>query len=270
MTIVVITTIFVYGCNKPEEHKDIKSEENIELSKVDNISKAKEDNFLKEKEVLEKNETEELPINESKTIVIDPGHSSVGNSEKEPMAPNSTQTKPKDVLGATGVSSKIPEYVTTVSIGNLLKEELTALGYNIVMTKTEIDESISNIERATIGNENNADLVVRIHADSSESQSAQGASVLVPPVNEYTSDISEISKSYGEKIISTYTNELDIKNRGVIYRDDMTGFNWSEVPVVILEMGFLSNLQDDSFLSNTENHSKIAKAIAKGILECFN
>jgi len=75
--------------------------------------------------------------------------------------------------------------------------------------------------------------------------------------------------NYGKKIIDTYTNELNIKNRGCIYRDDMTGFNWSKVPVVILEMGFLSNKEDDEFISNVNNHSNIAKSIANGIDKCF-
>ena len=60
-----------------------------------------------------------------------------------------------------------------------------------------------------------------------------------------------------------------MKNRGVIERNDLTGFNWSKVPVVLVEMGFLSNKEDDMFVSNDENHPKIAKAIANGIYKCF-
>lgn len=56
-----------------------------------------------------------------------------------------------------------------------------------------------------------------------------------------------------------------MKNRGVIERSDMTGFNWSTVPVVLIEMEFLSNPQEDKNLSSEEYQDKIAKAIAKGI-----
>lgn len=204
-----------------------------------------------------------------KTIVIDPGHSSVGNFEKEPIAPNSSKTKYKDVLGATGIYTNIPEHKTTVDIGLVLKDKLIDMGYNVVMTKSEVNKSISNIERAQIGNDNNADLVIRIHADSSNDNSVKGASILIPSKNEYTNDISDISMDYGKKIIDTYTEKLNLKNRGCIYRDDMTGFNWSKVPVIILEMGFLSNKEEDEFISNKDNHDNIADAIAIGINKCF-
>lgn len=50
----------------------------------------------------------------------------------------------------------------------------------------------------------------------------------------------------------------------------MTGFNWSDVPVVLIEMGFLSNKEDDNFISDVSNHEKIANAIANGIDNCFS
>lgn len=262
--------LFIGGCSKKEVASVIKDKNIVikEENKPEQENKSKEEKKESREDSVEQ-ENLEKDIMEVKTIVIDPGHSSVGNSKKEPMSPNSTKTKPKDVLGATGYYTKVPEHKTTVSIGLLLKEELESKGYNVVMTKTEVSESLSNIDRATIANENNADLVVRIHADSSENHSVKGASALIPVKNQYTSNIYEASKNYGEEIINTYTQELNIKDRGIIPRDDMTGFNWSKVPVVILEMGFLSNKEEDNFISNTKNHEKIAKAIANGVYKCF-
>lgn len=205
-----------------------------------------------------------------KTIVIDPGHSSIGNMEQEPISPDSTKTKAKDVLGATGNYTGVPENQTTVAISTLLKDKLEKMGYNVILTKDEVSKSLSNIDRAKIGNENNADLVIRIHADSANSSRARGASALVPAANEYTKGIHDISKRYGSTIINTYTNELNLHSRGVIERYDMTGFNWSKVPVIILEMGFLSNENEDKFISNPQNHDKIAMAIANGVNNCFN
>lgn len=277
--IVIILTIcsifLLLGCNKK---LDENTQENITID-IHNgvVSKTdEEDNSYNDKNIVNEKEenniekdTKRLENENRKIIVIDPGHSSVGNPEKEPISPNSSKTKAKDVLGGTGNYTNIPEHKTTVNIGLLLKDELIDRGYNVVMTKSEVDESLSNIERAEIGNENNADLVIRIHADSSNDTNVKGASILVPSKNEYTKNISDISMNYGKKIIDTYTNELNIKNRGCIYRDDMTGFNWSKVPVVILEMGFLSNKEDDEFISNVNNHSNIAKSIANGIDKCF-
>ena len=236
----------------------------------------KETSKIEKKTTDEKNNSSEKEENKSNnndnskiTIVIDPGHSSTGNSGNEPVSPNSSTTKLKDGLGATGEFTNIPEHKTNMSVALLLKENLISRGYNVVLTKESVSESKSNIERAEVGNKNNANLVVRIHADSCEDKSVNGASIHVPAKNEYTSSFYDVSKSYGTKIINTYTKEVNIKNRGVIERNDLTGFNWSKVPVVLVEMGYLSNKEDDNFVSNTKNHPKIAKAIADGINKCF-
>ena len=50
----------------------------------------------------------------------------------------------------------------------------------------------------------------------------------------------------------------------------MTGFNWSTVPVVLIEMGFLSNEQEDKNLSSEEYQERIAKAITKGVILLLN
>lgn len=237
-------------------------------SKNDNIEKEKSDIKLEDNK--EEKEQEKVDNkNNQITIVIDPGHSSTGTPGNEPVSPNSSITKLKDGLGATGKYSNIEEHKTNMSVALLLKKELESKGYNVILTKESVEQSKSNIERAQVGNKNNANLVVRIHADACEDSSVKGASIHVPANNNFTSSFYEISKSYGSKIINTYAQEVNMKNRGVIERNDLTGFNWSKVPVVLVEMGFLSNKEDDMFVSNDENHPKIAKAIANGIYKCF-
>ena len=272
----IITSILVMvtGCvtinlgssNEKETSKveDVQSSEKNDSNKTqttDEDESSNEENSNKDKDSNEENS--------NITIVIDPGHSSTGTSGNEPVSPNSSTTKLKDGLGATGSYTNIPEHKTNMSVALLVKKELTSKGYNVILTKQDVAESKSNIERADVGNKNNADLVVRIHADSAENSSISGASMHVPANNEYTSSFYKISKSYGTTILNTYVDEIGIKNRGVIERNDLTGFNWSKVPVVLIEMGFLSNKEDDNFVSNTANHPKIAKAISDGIDKCF-
>lgn len=272
----IITSILVMvtGCvtinlgssNEKETSKveDVQSSEKNDSNKKQTTNKDESSN--------EENSNKDNDSNEENsniTIVIDPGHSSTGTSGNEPVSPNSSTTKLKDGLGATGSYTNIPEHKTNMSVALLVKKELTSKGYNVILTKQDVAESKSNIERAEVGNKNNADLVVRIHADSAENSSISGASMHVPANNEYTSSFYKISKSYGTTILNTYVDEIGIKNRGVIERNDLTGFNWSKVPVVLIEMGFLSNKEDDNFVSNTANHPKIAKAISDGIDKCF-
>lgn len=204
------------------------------------------------------------------TIVIDPGHSSKSSNEKECVSPDSKEKKLKDTSGATGVSSGIPEYTITHKISIKLKNLLEKEGYNVILTKDNINEQRSNIERANIGNKANANLLIRIHCDGVDSPSAKGASILVPEVKGYiTENIAKKSYSYGEKILNSYTKTTGIYNRGVVKRDDLTGFNWSKVPVVLLELGFISNPKEDSYLSNDKNYNQICEGIAQGINNCF-
>ena len=133
------------------------------------------------------------------------------------------------------------------------------------MTKTTPQESPGNIERAEIGNKNNADLVIRVHADSSESSNSSGASMLVPAPIGNAKDISETSRKYGQVVLESLIHEVGMKNRGIVERTDLTGFNWSKVPVILVETGFLSNPQEDKLLNSEEYQNKIAKGLFNGI-----
>ena len=57
------------------------------------------------------------------------------------------------------------------------------------------------------------------------------------------------------------------RNRGVSIVDNMTGLNWSQVPVTIVEMGFLSNPGEDRLLSSEDYQNKIFQGIVNGIGE---
>ena len=114
--------------------------------------------------------------------------------------------KAKDVSGAFSTNSGYGEYLLNQQIGDLLKADLEKRGFTVIMTKTDINQSMGNIARAEVGNNANADLVVRIHADSYDNSSAKGASMLVPAANnENTSAIAQVSSKYGQIILNSYT-----------------------------------------------------------------
>lgn len=278
--IIIYFSLFITGCesNKPSLTLDKKA---IENSNEVQSNKSKEESIKKEStkstELQDSNKDismdKDKAINKSvnnKTIVIDPGHASKANLDKEPIAPGSNVMKIKDGGGAEGVNTKTSEYTICMKVALNLKSILEQKGFNVVMTKTDNALSLGNIERAEIGNKAKADLVIRIHADSMEDSSIRGASMLVPKaINHNTESIYEESKRVGKIIIDTYAKELGVKNRGLQFREDMTGFNWSKVPVILLEMGFLSNAEEDKLLSSEEYQKKSAEAIAKGIVEAL-
>lgn len=204
---------------------------------------------------------------QNRIIVIDPGHSNHSNLQKEQIAPGASELKIKDGGGAQGIITKTPEYEVNMKVAIKLKELLDKEGFTVLMTKTKNSESLGNIERAEIGNKANANLVIRIHADSSNSSSAKGASMLVPVgINDNTKAIYKESKRCGTIILNKLTEEVGMQNRGVVESNNMTGFNWSKVPVILVEMGFLSNTEEDKLLSSTDYQNKLARALTDGII----
>lgn len=295
-TLILTMSLFLVGCGndiqkiknetktietKTLETKTIESKtpENttpetstIETETAENNEKAKEPK-TEEEVIAEGNEEEivvEKPSNGKKTVVIDPGHGPGGNSEKEAQSPDSSIMKIKDGGGADGINSKTPEYVITMNVSLKLKSLLEANGINVIMTKEDINLAPGNIERAEVGNNNNADLAIRIHCDSADVTSAKGASMLVPAPVGYATNIAGISRTYGEIILNSLVANVGMYNRGVIERSDLTGFNWSKVPVVLIEMGFLSNPEEDSLLNDASYQEKIAQGLCNGILEALD
>lgn len=202
----------------------------------------------------------------NKIIVIDPGHANRSNLEKEALSPGSSEMKIKDGGGAEGIATKTPEYLVNMRVAIKLKALLEGNGFKVVMTKTDNSLSLGNIDRANIGNNAKANLVIRIHADSNDNGSVTGASMLVPAaMNDNTKAIHDESKRCGAIVLNALTSEVGIKNRGVVEHSDMTGFNWSKVPVILVEMGFLSNVNEDKLLSSEAYESKLAVALFHGI-----
>lgn len=208
------------------------------------------------------------------TVVIDPGHQgpSVDMSAQEPMAPGSSQTKARATSGTQGNYSQVPEYEVNLQVSLLLRQELENRGYKVIMTRTDNETAISNKERAELATREQADITVRIHANSDTDPSAAGALTMAPTAaNPYLSgDVIEKSNTLSTCVLNHYCAATGLLSRGIISADQMTGTNWSTVPVTILEMGFMSNQNDDLYITNTQNHSVMAVGIADGIDEYFS
>jgi N-acetylmuramoyl-L-alanine amidase len=49
----------------------------------------------------------------------------------------------------------------------------------------------------------------------------------------------------------------------------MTGFNWSTIPVCLIEMGYMTNSEEDHLLATDEYRDKCAAGLAEGIEEWY-
>jgi N-acetylmuramoyl-L-alanine amidase len=200
-------------------------------------------------------------------VVIDPGHQAKGDSSTEPVGPGSSEKKAKVSSGTAGVVTGTPESELVLTIALKLRDALASHGVEVVMTRTGQNVNISNIQRAQIANDAGADLFVRIHADGADSASTAGIHVLYPvSIEGWTDDIAAASKSAAalaqrELIAATGAND-----RGIDARSDMTGFNWSDVPVILPEIGFMTNAAEDRLLATAAYQDKIVLGLTRAIL----
>lgn len=201
-------------------------------------------------------------------IGLDPGHQASGNSSREPVAPGSSETKAKVSSGTQGVSSGVPEYRVNLSVGLKLKSLLEAAGAEVVMTRESNDVDISNSERAQMMNNAGVDLVVRLHCDGEDDPSRNGAFILVPS-GSYTTGIQSASRAAAESVLSAFVETTGARNLGLSERSDQTGFNWSTVPVINIEMGHMSNAAEDEKLASDAYQQLCAEGIAEGLVRYF-
>lgn len=215
----------------------------------------------------EKEAEEETPILAGKTVAIDPGHQSHGNSEQEPVGPGASEMKAKVTGGTTGCVTGLPEYKLNLQVSLKLGAALEELGCTVVYTRTENDVNISNSERAAIANEAHADAFVRIHADGSEDSSVNGAmTICQTSSNPYNGELHDASYKLSENILDAMVAETGCRREKVWETDTMSGINWCSVPVTIVEMGYMTNPDEDRKLSDEAYQDKIVAGIVKGII----
>ncbi len=202
---------------------------------------------------------------QGKIICIDAGHQAKGNSSQEPVAPGSSQTKAKVSSGTRGVSTGKYEYELNLEVALKLKEALLEKGAIVYMVRESNDVDISNAARAKMANDLGADLSLRIHADGSENPNVNGFSLLVPGTKYVSEEYAAKSLEIAKALEMTLHEGIQNKNRGIVARDDLTGFNWCETSAVLLEMGFMSNGEEDERMSTEDFQYNLVSCIIEGL-----
>ena len=200
-------------------------------------------------------------------IVIDPGHDSRANPDTEPIGPGSKTRKIKDGGGTRGVATGTPEHVVTLQISKRLRTALLARGYCVTMTRERATgRSMGNVARARIANRAKAALFVRIHADGSLNRSQHGSSMLYPALREGGTDaLLPASRDAARVLQRELVARTGSRDNGIVPRADLTGFNWSDVPVVLAEIGFMTNPAEDRRLGQARYRKRAALGLARGI-----
>ena len=199
-------------------------------------------------------------------VAIDAGHQAKANAEKEPIGPNSETMKAKMPEGAVGAATGVEEYELTLTVAQKLETRLKQLGYKVVMIRNGHDVNLSNAERSEIANESDADIFIRLHANSMDNSSVYGAlAMCMTEYNPYNSELHSQSYNLSKKIIDNICALTGTKNRGVQKVDNSSAINWCEIPVSVVEMGFLTNPDEDRWLQDEDYQGKIVTGIANAV-----
>ena len=182
-------------------------------------------------------------------VAIDAGHQSRGNSEQEPVGPG-------------GLS----EYELTLQVSLKLRDELERRGYEVLMIRETNEVDISNAERAQVANQAGADAFVRIHANGSDNSSVSGMmTICQTSENPYNGGIYAQSRALADCVLNSTVESTGARMERVWETDTMSGINWAQVPTTILEMGYMTNPQEDQLMASEEYQKQIVTGIADGI-----
>lgn len=268
--IVLLMCVFILitgcGAGKSSEKKqntaDKKSEsaQNLKIEK-DNVAEGKNEEVQSEADIADAAKEEN-----GKIIVIDPGHSSVMPDGSEPLGPGSSEYKAADAIGTSGISTGVMEYELTLQLSLKLKSVLETQGYTVILTRESSDVAVSCVQRAETANNAGADAYIRIHANGSDDSSAQGAmTICITPQNPYIAEQYQSSHALSEAIVNNLSNSTGCENDGVWETDSMSGNNWSKVPTTIVEVGYMTNPQEDVLLATDDYQNQVVQGIAAGV-----
>ena len=205
-------------------------------------------------------------------VAIDPGHQLHGDNTKEPIGPGASATKARVTSGTTGISSGLDEYELNLIVGLKLRDELINRGYEVYMTRETHEVDISNMERAKAAAESGSEILIRIHANGSDDTSVHGALTYEPSSsNPYlTADLINASQRLSKLEVDDFCAATGAKNLGTLEGDDMSGINWSTIPVTIIELGFMSNSEEDLKMASADYQTLMVQGMANGIDDYFS
>lgn len=205
---------------------------------------------------LDTKETVVLPVS-GKTIVLDAGHGIPDEGAQSSNGTTEAQTNLK----------------ITLKVQNLLEQSgctviLTRSDENAIYdidSKTLKQKKISDIHnRVKIGNESSADVFVSIHLNKIPQQQYSGWQTFYKSSDENSTKLA--------KCIQSSLNESIQKenNRAAMKLDTVYIMKKVEIPISIVECGFLSNPEEEKNLLNDEYQNKLAWGIYTGIIDYFN
>lgn len=156
------------------------------------------------------------------------------------------------------VSGKIIEKDINLSVALKLKTILEDNNIEVILTRNS-DEKMSLAQRTSVANDSNADFFISLHCNYYEDD-AQIAGLECY----YNSPDATESKAYAESIIHAVSLSNDVKTRDAKTENYYVLRN-TQIPAVLVEMGFLSNYSESQKLLSDDYQEILAQRMAEGI-----
>lgn len=187
-------------------------------------------------------ETVEMDVEPLATVILDPGH---GGSDGGAVA----------VLDGV----EIVEKDIDVEVTDMVKSLLERQNIEVLLTRDE-DVDMDLKDRTRFANESGGDLFVSLHCNTSEEdQTANGLECYYERQGEKGKDLAANIMAAAEATGKIETRELRTEMMYVV--------RFSDMPAVLVEMGFMTNADELEKLCRTSYQQILADAIADGILE---
>ena len=221
--------------------------------------------------VSEEEQTENAESQTEKIMVaIDASHQGADAdlTEEEPVGPGSETMIKGFSEGISGTATGLEENELNLEVATKLKDILEERGYEVFMTREDADTQLSEVERAELVNASDAQILISLHANGGDDSSERGACAQAPSYeNPYITDTDLVKKSnaLGDIVLQAYCDKTGLTDKGLYNIDSRAQINWSKIPVIVLEMGFMSNTEDDTYMAEDTNQQKMAEGIADGI-----
>ena len=157
-------------------------------------------------------------------------------------------------IGITGLTESEVTLTIALKVADILKRH----NINAILTRNK-DIRVELADRVKIANNNNADYFISIHCNSSSNPTACGTETYA-----YYSSIA--GSKLATYVQNTLTNEIKLVDRGIKYSDFYVLKN-TNMPAILVEVAFISNLVEEKLLKSEEFLDKVRVGIAKGILQ---
>ncbi|MBB3050091.1 N-acetylmuramoyl-L-alanine amidase [Prauserella isguenensis] len=207
-------------------------------------------------------------------VVLDPGHNGRNAANPDRIGrevPNGRGDRKQCNSTGTSTADGYGEHAFNFAVAQHVKRMLVGRGVDVVLTRPD-DNGVGPCvdERAAIGNRNEADAVVSIHADGT-SADASGFHVIysAPPLNDAQQTAApRLARDMvaGMSAAGLAKSDYIASEEGIDARDDLAGLNLSTVPAVLVECGNMRNTKEAAAMSTSEGRRRYADAITRGLL----